>query len=55
LIIEIFPGADHRGEVPPGTTPDGAWRFPRIAEGLLDTLGRWLDGRRGGGPANQID
>ena len=43
LTIEIFPGADHRGELPLGAGPDGQWRFPRIADRLLDTLGRWLD------------
>lgn len=43
LVIEVFPGADHRGEVSAGTGPDGKWSFPHIADRLLGSMERWLE------------
>ncbi len=43
LRIEVFPGGDHRGEVPFGTGEDGRWRFAQMAPGLLEVMEEWLD------------
>lgn len=41
--VRVFPGADHRLEVPPGRDDDGRWQWFSIAPGLLDELDDWLD------------
>ena len=40
--VRVFDGADHRLELPAGPDATGQWRWPRIADGLLQALSHWL-------------
>ena len=43
VVVRVFPEADHRLEVDPGTDAEGIWHWFRIAPGVWETVAEWLE------------
>ncbi len=43
LETRVFPGGDHRGEVPPGYDANQRWQWFAMAPSTLDALSAWLE------------